>query len=81
LPETVLTAALGDRIEFVPGNFFESVPEATLPPGSASTTPGFREDTGWDHAIRAAAPQHAAADQRSVIRPGNDADGASGSTC
>ena len=79
LPETVRDeAALGDRVEFVAGSFFESVPE-----GDAFVLSGILHD--WPDAdakrilrtIRAAAPPHARLlINESVIRPGNDADGA-----
>jgi O-methyltransferase domain len=79
LAETVRDeAALGDRVEFVPGSFFESVPE-----GDAYILSGILHD--WPDAdaarilrtIRAAAPPHARLlINESVIRPGNDADGA-----
>ncbi len=79
LPETVRDeAALGDRIEFVAGSFFESVPE-----GDAYLLSGILHDWPDEDAarilrtIRAAAPQHARLlINESVIRPGNDADGA-----
>jgi hypothetical protein len=79
LPETVRDeAAFGDGIEFVAGSFFESVPE-----GDAYLLSGILHDWPDEDAarilrtIRAAAP----ADARlliseSVIKPGNDADGA-----
>jgi hypothetical protein len=79
LPETVRDeAALGDRIQFVAGSFFESVPE-----GDAYVLSGILHD--WPdedaarilHTVRAAAPQHARLlINESVIRPGNDPDGA-----
>ena len=79
LPETVRDeAALGDRVEFVAGSFFESVPE-----GDAYVLSGILHD--WPDAdakrilrtIRAAAPPHSRLlINESVIRPGNDADGA-----
>ncbi|HEU5244025.1 MAG TPA: methyltransferase [Gaiellaceae bacterium] len=79
LPETVRDeAALGDRIEFVAGNFFDSVPE-----GDAYILSGILHD--WPdgdaarilRTIRAAAPPHARLlINESVIEPGNDADGA-----
>ena len=79
LPETVRDeTALGDRIEFVEGSFFESVPE-----GDAYVLSGILHD--WPDAdaarilrtIRAAAPPHARLlINESVIQPGNDADGA-----
>jgi hypothetical protein len=79
LPETVRDeAALGDRIEFVEGDFFESVPE-----GEVYVLSGILHD--WDderatailHTVRAAA----ADDARlliidSVLPEGNDPDGA-----
>ena len=76
LPETVRDeAALGDRIEFVDGSFFESVPE-----GDAYVLSGILHDWPDDDAarilrtIRAAAPPHARLlINESVIRPGNDA--------
>jgi hypothetical protein len=79
LPETVRDeAALGDRIEFVAGSFFDSVPE-----GDAYILSGILHDWPDDDAarilrtIRAAAPAHARLlISESVIRPGNDADGA-----
>jgi O-methyltransferase domain len=79
LPETVRDeAALGDRIEFMAGSFFESVPA-----GDAYVLSGILHD--WPDAeaarilrtIRAAAPEHARLlINESVIKPGNDADGA-----
>ena len=79
LPETVRDeAALGDRVEFVPGSFFESVPT-----GDAYILSGILHDWPDEDAarilrtIRAAAPAHARLlINESVIRPGNDADGA-----
>jgi hypothetical protein len=79
LPETVRDeAALGDRIEFVAGSFFESVPE-----GDAYVLSGILHDWPDEDAarilrtIRATAPGHARLlINESVIRPGNDADGA-----
>ncbi len=79
LPETVRDeAALGDRIEFVPGSFFDSVPE-----GDAYVLSGILHDWPDEDAarilrtMRAAAPPHARLlINESVIRPGNDADGA-----
>lgn len=79
LPETVRDgAALGGRIEFVPGSFFEAVPE-----GDAYILSGILHDWPDDDAarilrtIRAAAPTHARLlINESVISPGNDADGA-----
>jgi hypothetical protein len=79
LPETVRDeAALGDRIQFVAGSFFDSVPE-----GDAYVLSGILHD--WPDAdacrilrtIRAAAPPHARLlSTESVIESGNDADGA-----
>jgi O-methyltransferase domain len=79
LPETVRDeATLGERVEFVAGSFFESVPE-----GDAYILSGILHD--WPDVdaarilgtIRAAAPAHARLlINESVIRPGNDADGA-----
>jgi hypothetical protein len=79
LPETVRDeSALGDRIEFAAGSFFDAVPE-----GDAYLLSGILHD--WPDAdaarilrtIRAAAPKHARLlINESVIRPGNDADGA-----
>jgi hypothetical protein len=79
LPETVRDEAeLGDRIEFVPGSFFDSVPE-----GDAYVLSGILHDWPDDDAarilrtIRAAAPPHARLlINESVIKPGDDADGA-----
>ena len=79
LPETVRDeAALGDRIEFVAGSFFESVPE-----GDAYVLSGILHDWPDEAAarilrtIRAAAPPQARLlINESVIEPGNDADGA-----
>ena len=79
LPETVRDeAALGDRIEFVEGSFFESVPV-----GDAYILSGILHDWPDEDAarilrtIRAAAPEHARLlINDSVIKPGNDADGA-----
>lgn len=79
LPETVRDeAGFGDRIEFVPGSFFESVPE-----GDTYLLSGILHDWPDEDAarilrtIRAAAPAHARLlINESVIRPGNDADGA-----
>jgi hypothetical protein len=79
LPETVRDeAALGDRIRFVAGSFFESVPA-----GDAYLLSGILHDWPDEDAarilrtIRAAAPQHARLlINESVIRPGNDPDGA-----
>jgi hypothetical protein len=79
LPETVRDeSVLGDRIEFVAGSFFESVPE-----GDAYVLSGILHD--WPdadaakilRAIRAAAPPHARLlINESVIEPGNEPDGA-----
>jgi precorrin-6B methylase 2 len=79
LPETVRDeAALGDRIEFVEGSFFESVPE-----GDAYVLSGILHDWPDEDAarilrtMRAAAPPHARLlINESVIRPGNEEDGA-----
>jgi hypothetical protein len=79
LPETVRDeAALGDRIEFVEGSFFESVPE-----GDTYVLSGILHDWPDEDAarilrtIRAAAPSHARLlINESVIEPGNDPDGA-----
>jgi len=79
LPETVRDeAAFGDRIEFVAGSFFESVPE-----GDGYVLSGILHDWPDEDAarilrtMRAAAPAHARLlINESVIRPGNDADGA-----
>jgi hypothetical protein len=79
LPETVRDEeALGDRIQFVAGSFFESAPE-----GDAYLLSGILHDWPDEDAakilrtIRAAAPPHARLlINESVIRPGNDADGA-----
>ena len=79
LPETVRDeAALGDRIEFVAGSFFDSVPE-----GDAYVLSGILHDWPDEDAarilrtMRAAAPEHARLlINESVIRPGNDPDGA-----
>src|SRR5207253_6218688 len=78
LPETVRDeAALGDRIQFVAGSFFESVPE-----GDAYLFSGILHDWPDEDAarilrtMRVAAPAHARLlINESVIRPGNDADG------
>lgn len=79
LPETVRDETVfGDHLEFVPGSFFESVPE-----GDAYVLSGILHD--WPdgdaarilRTIRVAAPPHARLlINESVIRPGNDADGA-----
>ena len=79
LPETVRDeTAFGDRIEFVAGSFFDSVPE-----GDAYLLSGILHDWPDEDAarilrtMRAAAPAHARLlINESVIRPGNDADGA-----
>lgn len=79
LPETVRDEArFGDRIEFVAGSFFESVPE-----GDAYVLSGILHDWPDEDAarilrtMRAAAPEHARLlVNESVIRPGNDPDGA-----
>jgi hypothetical protein len=79
LPETVRDeAALGDRIEFVAGSFFDRVPE-----GDAYLLSGILHDWPDDDAarilrtIRAAAPPHARLlINESVIEPGNDPAGA-----
>ena len=71
-------ATLGDRVEFVAGSFFDSVPE-----GDAYVLSGILHDWPDEDAarilrtIRAAAPDHARLlINESVIPPGNDADGA-----
>jgi O-methyltransferase domain len=79
LPETVRDeAALGDRIEFVEGSFFDSVPE-----GDTYVLSGILHD--WPdgdaarilQTIRKAAPAHARLlINESVIAPGNEQDGA-----
>ena len=79
LPETVRDeATLGDRIEFVAGSFFDSVPE-----GDAYVLSGILHDWPDEDAarilrtIRTAAPAHARLlINESVIKLGNDADGA-----
>jgi len=79
LPETVRDeAALGDRIEFVAGSFFESVPT-----GDTYVLSGILHDWPDEDAarilrtIRTAAPAHARLlINESVIKPGNDPDGA-----
>lgn len=79
LPETVRdVSALGDRIEFVEGSFFDAVPE-----GDAYLLSGILHDWPDEDAgrilrtIRSAAPKHAQLlINESVIQPGNDADGA-----
>jgi hypothetical protein len=79
LPETVRDeATFGHQIEFVAGSFFESVPE-----GDAYVLSGILHD--WPdkdaakilRTMRAAAPAHSRLlINESVIKPGNDADGA-----
>jgi O-methyltransferase domain len=79
LPETVRDeAAFGERVRFVAGSFFESVPE-----GDAYFLSGILHD--WPDAdaerilrtIRAAAPSHARLlINESVIQPGNEPHGA-----
>ncbi len=79
LPETVRDeTAFGDRLEFVPGDFFSAVP-----PGDVYVLSGILHD--WPDAdaarvlatMRAAAPAHARLlINESVIRPGNDPDNA-----
>jgi SAM-dependent methyltransferase len=79
LPETVRDeGALGDRIEFVPGSFFESVPTA-----DAYLLSGILHDWPDEDAarilrtIRAAAPPGARLlINESVVLPGNEPDGA-----
>ena len=79
LPETVRDEAeLGDRIEFVAGSFFDS-----MPAGDAYVLSGILHDWPDEDAarilrtIRAAAPSHARLlINESVIRPGNEPDGA-----
>jgi hypothetical protein len=79
LPETVRDeSALGDRIEFVAGSFFDSVPQ-----GDAYVLSGILHDWSDDEATRilrtiraAAAPPARLLIGESVIAPGNDADGA-----
>ncbi|HEX3237789.1 MAG TPA: methyltransferase [Gaiellaceae bacterium] len=79
LPETVRDeTVLGERIEFVEGSFFDSVPE-----GDAYVLSGILHDWPDDDAarilrtIRSAAPPHARLlINESVIRPGNEPDGA-----
>jgi hypothetical protein len=79
LPETVRDeSAFGDRLQFVAGSFFDSVPV-----GDAYVLSGILHDWPDDDAarilrtIRAAAPPHARLlINESVIKPGNDADGA-----
>ena len=78
LPETVRDEDLGDRIEFVEGSFFDSVPA-----GDVYLLSGILHD--WDderaaailRTIRAAAPAEARlVIVESVIGPGNDPNGA-----
>ena len=79
LPETVRDeAALGDRIEFVAGDFFDSVP-----PGDAYVLSGILHDWPDDDAARilrtirrAASPHARLLINESVVKPGNEADGA-----
>jgi hypothetical protein len=79
LPETVRDEAVfGDRIEFVAGSFFESVPE-----GDTYVLSGILHDWPDEDAVRilrtmrAAAPSHARLlINESVIGPGNDEDAA-----
>ena len=79
LPETVRDEdALGERIEFVAGSFFESVPA-----GDAYILSGILHDWNDERAaailrtIRAAAPPHARLlVLESVLQPGNDPHGA-----
>jgi hypothetical protein len=79
LPETVRDeTTFGDRVEFVAGSFFDSVPE-----GDAFVLSGVLHDWGDGdaarilRAIRKAARPHARLlVNDSVIRPGNDPDGA-----
>ena len=79
LPETVRDeTAFGDRIEFVAGSFFDSVPE-----GDAYLLSGILHDWPDEDAarilrtMRAAAPAHARLlINESVIEPGNEPDGA-----
>ncbi len=79
LPETVRDeTALGDRIEFVAGTFFDSVPE-----GDAYVLSGILHDWPDSDAarilrtIRAAAPDHSRLlINESVIEPGNEPSGA-----
>jgi hypothetical protein len=79
LPETTRDeSALGDRIEFVAGSFFDSVPE-----GDAYVLSGILHDWSDEdaerilHTIRRAAPTHARLlINESVISPGDDPDGA-----
>jgi O-methyltransferase domain len=75
LPETVRDeAALGDRIEFVAGSFFDAVPE-----GDTYVLSGILHDWPDEEAarilrtIRAGAPPHARLlINESVLKPGND---------
>jgi hypothetical protein len=79
LPETVRDeTALGDRVEFVEGSFFDSVPE-----GDAYLLSGILHDWPDEDAarilrtMRAAAPPHARLlINESVIAPGNEPSGA-----
>jgi hypothetical protein len=79
LPETVRDESmLGDRIEFVSGSFFESVPA-----GDTYVLSGILHDWNDERAgailgtIRAAAPNHARVLVReSVLQPGNEPHGA-----
>lgn len=79
LPETVRDeGALGKRVEFVAGSFFDSVPE-----GDAYVLSGILHDWPDEDAarilrtIRRAAPPHARLlINESVIEPGNEPDGA-----
>jgi hypothetical protein len=79
LPETVRDeSAFGDRLEFVAGSFFDSVPE-----GDAYLLSGILHDWPDDDAarilqsIRRAAPPHARLlVNESVIEPGNESSGA-----
>ena len=83
LPETVRDeAALGDRIEFVPGSFFESVPtgDAYLLSGILHDWPD-EDATRILRTIRAAAPAHARLlINESVVSPATSRTGRSGST-
>jgi hypothetical protein len=78
LPETVRDEELGDRIEFVAGSFFDSVPA-----GDAYILSGILHDWNDDHAgeilrtIRRAAPDHARLlVLESVLEHGNEPSGA-----
>ena len=79
LPETVRDeSAFGDNLQFVAGSFFDSVPE-----GDAYILSGILHDWPDDAAarilqtIRRAAPPHARLlINESVIKPGNEPDGA-----